>query len=95
MADSITVTVETETGTDEITLPLDVIDLYREEPEETDAMIAADMLVMAFTERAHALAHHSEDEATEVDLEAIESEMLEAFEDRFGVSYAEATGHSH
>jgi hypothetical protein len=92
--DSITVTVDTESGTDEITLPLDIVDLYREEPSENDAMIVADMVVMAFTERAHALAHHGEGEA-DVDMEAIEEEMLDAFEDRFGVTYAEATGHSH
>ena len=92
--DSITVTVDTESGSDEITLPLDIVDLYREEPSENDAMIVADMVVMAFTERAHALAHHGEGE-TEVDMDAIEDEMLGAFEDRFGVTYAEATGHSH
>ncbi|MFB6109681.1 MAG: hypothetical protein ABEJ60_02250 [Halodesulfurarchaeum sp.] len=94
MTDSISVTVDTETGTDEITLPLDIVDLYREDPEETDATIVADMLVMAFAERAHALAHHDEGEQ-EVDMEAIEAEMLSAFEDRFDMTYAEATGHSH
>lgn len=94
MADTIRVTVETETDGDELELPEAILDLYREDPEESDAQIAGDMLVMAFTERAHALAHHSEGEDSE-EIEAIEAEMMELFEARFGVSYAEATGHSH
>jgi hypothetical protein len=94
MADTIRVAVETETDGDELELPESLVDLYREDPEETDAQIAADMLVMAFSERAHALAHHGEGEGLE-NIEAIEGEMLDLFEDRFGVTYAEATGHSH
>ena len=94
MADHVTVTVETDDDADELTLPAEILELYREEPSETDAQIAADMVVMAFTERAHALAHHGEGEDLE-DIEAIESEMLDAFEERFGLTYAEATGHSH
>jgi len=94
MAERTTVTVETDDDADELELPAEILELYREEPGETDAQIASDMLVMAFAERAHALAHHSEDEGLG-DIEAVEAEMMDAFEDRFGVSYAEATGHSH
>jgi hypothetical protein len=49
---------------------------------------------MSFADRAHALAHHAEGEADE-ELEAIEEAMLDRFEERFGMTYAEATGHSH
>ncbi|MFP4530650.1 MAG: hypothetical protein ACLFNC_05085 [Halodesulfurarchaeum sp.] len=94
MADTIRVAVETETDGDELELPEAILELYREEPDETDAQIAGDMLVMAFTERAHALAHHTEGEDS-AEIEAIEADMMEVFEERFGVSYAEATGHSH
>ena len=94
MADTIRVAVETDTDGDELELPEALLDLYREDPDETDAQIAADMLVMAFSERAHALAHHGEGEDMG-DIEAIESDMLDLFEDRFGVTYGEATGHSH
>jgi hypothetical protein len=95
MADRTTVTVETETNTEALELPTELVELYREEPGETDAQIAADMLVMAFAERAHALAHHSEEEEGLGDIEAIEGEMMAVFEDRFGMTYGEATGHSH
>lgn len=94
MADTTQVTVETDAATDEIELPAEILELYREDQDETDAQIAADMLVMAFTERAHALAHHGEGEEM-AEIEDIESEMMDAFEARFGVTYAEATGHSH
>lgn len=94
MVDTIQVSLETETDADELELPTEILELYRESPEETDAQIASDMLVMAFTERAHALAHHGEGEDM-AEIQSIESDMMELFEDRFGVSYAEATGHSH
>lgn len=94
MADSLTVTLGVGSDTQEIELPADIIDLYREEADETDAKIVGDMLVMAFAERAHAIAHHGEggDEET---IQAIEDDMMALFEDRFGMTYAEATGHSH
>ncbi len=94
MADTIPVTVETDQAANELELPAEILELYREDADETNAQIAGDMLVMAFTERAHALAHHSEGEDMG-EIADIESDMLEVFEDRFGVSYAEATGHSH
>lgn len=94
MATNVSVTVETDENADELEIPAKILELYREDPEESDAQIAGDMLVMAFTERAHALAHHGDGEEIE-DIEAVESEMLDAFEDRFGLTYAEATGHSH
>ncbi len=94
MADSLIVTVDVGAETEEIELPADLVDLYREEADESDAKVVADMLVMAFSERAHAIAHHGEggDEET---IEAIEDDMMELFEERFGMTYAEATGHSH
>lgn len=94
MTDATTVTVETESDTDEIELPAALVDLFREEPGETDAQIAADMLVMAFSERAHAIAHHGEG-GDQAEIQEMESEMMDLFEERFGLSYGEATGHSH
>jgi len=93
-ADSLSVTVEIDDESDEIELPAGLVDLYREEPDETEAEIVADMLVMAFSERAHAIAHHGEGGDREA-IEALESEMMDLFEERFGMTYGEATGHSH
>ena len=64
------------------------------EPGDSPADVVADVLVMSFAGRAHALLHHAEGEPTD-DLQAAEAEMMDRFEERFGVTYAEATGHSH
>ena len=91
--DDLTVTIETGDGTDEIDLPAGLIDRLTEEGE-TRADVVGSIALMAFTGRAHALLHHTETEADE-QLEEIEAVMQERFEDRFGMTYAEATGHSH
>jgi hypothetical protein len=90
--DRLSVSIDIDGDTDEIELPAELIDLFREEPNESDVEIVGDMTVMAFAERAHAIAHHGEggDE-----VEAIESDTMDVFEERFGMTYGEATGHSH
>ncbi|MFW5938584.1 MAG: DUF7545 family protein [Halanaeroarchaeum sp.] len=91
--DRLTVSLDIDGDTDEIELPADLVDLFREQPAETDVEIVGDMTVMAFAERAHAIVHHGQGE--DEDLEAIESEAMDVFEERFGMTYGEATGHSH
>jgi hypothetical protein len=90
--DRLSVSIDIDGDTDEIELPAELIDLFREEPNESDVEIVGDMTVMAFAERAHAIVHHGEggDE-----VEAIESDTMDVFEERFGMTYGEATGHSH
>jgi len=88
-----TVTIETGGETDEIEIPGGLIDRLKEEGE-TRADVVGSITLMAFTGRAHALLHHTEEEADE-EMEEIEDVMQERFEDRFGLTYAEATGHSH
>lgn len=90
--DRLTVSLDIDGDTDEIELPAELIDMFREEPTEADVEIVGDMAVMAFAERAHAIAHHGEGGE---EVEAIESETMDVFEDRFGMTYGEATGHSH
>ncbi|MFB6267825.1 MAG: hypothetical protein ABEI31_09220 [Halodesulfurarchaeum sp.] len=92
--ETLTVSLEVNGQADDIELPAALVDLYREEESETDAEIIADMLVMSFAERAHAIVHHGEGGDDE-HLQAIESAMMELFEERFEMTYEEATGHSH
>jgi hypothetical protein len=96
MADTedLTFTVTDPTGEEsEVTLPATLVDAFAE-AEDTRAQVAGDVLQMAFTERAHALVHHGEGEVGE-DLAAAEERALELFEERFGMTYGEATGHQH
>ncbi len=96
MADTETVTfsVEGPDGeTDEIELPAGLVDLFAEEGD-TRAEIVADVGLMAFVQRAHSVVHHSEGQAGE-ELQALEEAALDLFEERFGMTFGEATGHQH
>ncbi|GAA0643744.1 DUF7545 family protein [Salarchaeum japonicum] len=92
--DSVSFTIEGPDGSDDVELPAGLIDLLSEEEDESSAQVVGDIAVMAFTSRAHAIAHHSDGEPSD-EIQSLESEMLDAFEDRFGMTYGEATGHQH
>jgi hypothetical protein len=91
--EDVTVTVETDSEDDTIEIPAGLIDRLREEGE-TRADVVGSITLMALTGRAHALLHHVEEESGE-ELQDIEDVMQGRFEDRFGMTYAEATGHEH
>ena len=94
MADELTFDVEADDGSaDAFAVPGTLVDRLAE-GDETPAEVAADVAVMAFAGQAHALVHHAPGEVDD-DLAAAEAAMLDAFEARFGVSYAEVTGHAH
>jgi hypothetical protein len=93
--------VETETYTiegpdgdvEEISLPSGLVDVFAEQGEEpTD--VVGDIVVQAFAQQAHVVVHHSEEDAP-ADLAELNEEMERLFEERFGVSLADAMGHSH
>lgn len=89
-----TFTIEAPDGeTDELTLPTGLVDLLRDEGE-TQTKVIGDMATLSMTQQAHALVHHSHGEVDEA-VESYEAAALELFEERFGMTYGEATGHSH
>lgn len=90
----VTFTIDGPDGSDDIDLPEGILELLAEDDDESRAQVVGDIAVMAFASRAHAIAHHSEGEPSE-EVAGIEQEMLDAFEERFGTTYAEATGHQH
>lgn len=92
--DAVTFEIDASDGTsDSVDVPTTLIDRLSE-GDEPAATVVADVTLMAFAGRAHALVHHGHGE-TDAELEAAEQTILDDFEARFGVSYAEATGHSH
>lgn len=94
MVDTETYTIEGPEGdVDEVELPAGLVDVLAEQGEEPTAVVG-DVTLMAFVQRAHAIVHHSEGEVPE-DLREMDEAAQELFEERFGVSFAEATGHSH
>lgn len=91
--DNLTVSLEVGDDTDSVELPPELVDLFREDSAETDAEIVGDMVLMSFAERVHAIVHHGQGDDPELD--EIESKTMDLFEERFGMTYGEATGHSH
>ncbi|MEF8757702.1 MAG: hypothetical protein V5A33_05660 [Halobacteriales archaeon] len=89
-----TVRIESEDGaTDELTLPRELIDMV-DEGGQTDAEVVADVAMLSFASRVHHLVAHSEGEPDE-EMQAIEAETMDRFEERFGMTFGEATGHDH
>ena len=78
--------------TDEVTVPTGLVDLVAE-GNQTDAETIGDLVLLSVASRAHHIVHHGE-EADE-ELEAQEAKAMDLFEERFGVTFGEATGHQH
>ena len=94
MADeTVTFRVEGETADDEVTIPTEMLDMLRED-DEPDAEIVGDLALFSCAQRIHATVHHAEGGDTER-YQDVEAATMELFEERFGASYAELTGHQH
>lgn len=93
MVDTVTVQLETDEASDELTVPAPLIQLLREGNEETPEVVG-DIAMLGFTQQAHGAVHHSHGEVDER-IEEAEALAAELFEERFGQSFAEMTGHDH
>ena len=94
MADeTVTLSIEGDAETDEVTLPAGMLDLLRE-AEESDAEVVGDLALFSCAQRIHATVHHAEGGDTER-YRAIEERTMALFEERFGATYGELTGHDH
>ena len=80
-------------GSDEVNLPEGLVDMLAEQGEEPSQIIT-DVVLQAFAQQAHAIAHHSEGEPPQ-DVVDINRKAEELFEERFGRSLSDAMGHSH
>ena len=89
------VTVEIAVGDDDenIAIPTGVLEALTQD-ELTLPEIIGDLIIVSCTQRLHGMVAHGAAEPDE-DLVELEAEMREVFEDRFGASFAELTGHSH
>ena len=94
MADeTLTLRIESGADADDLEVPAALVDMLAE-GDETPPEVVGDVALFGLAQRAHAAVHHAEDEPEEALVEA-ESEAMDLFEDRFGMTYGEATGHSH
>ena len=88
-----TVRIETDDSSDELEVPVRVLELLSEEGEEP-AGVVGDLVMLGVAQQAHGIVHHAQGEVDD-DLQAAEKRTMELFEERFGQSYAEVTGHNH
>jgi hypothetical protein len=92
--DAVTVTLDAEDGSDELRVPQGLLDVLAEEQDESAAEIVGDIAMLGLAQQIHARVAHGQEEPSEA-LEAVEEATLEQFEERFGRSFAEMTGHDH
>ncbi|AFZ73919.1 DUF7545 family protein [Natronobacterium gregoryi] len=90
--ETVTVSIDADDSTDEVTLPAGLMDLVAE-GDQTAAETVGDVTLLSFASRAHHVVHHGD--GADEDLEAQEERIMELFEERFGVTFGEATGHQH
>ncbi|WEL17228.1 Uncharacterized protein SVXHr_1054 [Halorhabdus sp. SVX81] len=88
-----TVTLETDDATDEMELPVELIDSLTEGDESTPTVVA-DIAMFGFAQRMHSAVHHSQGEPDE-QLEAVEAATMDRFEERFDTRYEDLIEHSH
>lgn len=94
MTETRTVTITDDAGTEErIELPAELVDLIVP-PELEMAEGIGDLIVFSCAQRIHAVRHHSEEEH-EADLDDVETAIMDQFEDRFGATFGDVTGHQH
>lgn len=94
MVDTETYTIEGPSGdTDELELPVGLVDTLAEQGEAPTTVVA-EIALLSFVQRSHAIVHHAEGDVP-ADLVEINETAEELFEERFGMTFGEATGHDH
>lgn len=94
-SDGVVITIESPDGNDEVSLPEPLLEILSEN-DESSAEVVGDIVILSCAQRIHAIAHHGANELEMSDeLASVEDEMMDLFEERFDVTFAEATGHDH
>lgn len=93
MAEPTTVEIRIDDDHEELLLPEGVFDAFGTDGQPP-AEAVGDLLVVSCTQRLHGVVAHSAEEPSK-ELQRLESAMRERFEERFGASFGEVTGHSH
>ena len=91
--ETVTVTLETDDASEEIEVSATLVDMLAEEDEAAPAVVG-DLAVLGLAQQAHGVVHHGQGEVSD-ELADAEELTMELFEERFGQTYGEVTGHSH
>ncbi len=93
MVETTTYTIASEDGEETLTVPSDLLDLLGEDDQDPETVLG-DIAMLSLANRVHHLVHHHEGEADD-HVADVEAETMDRFEERFGVTFEEATGHDH
>ncbi|MEF8822194.1 MAG: hypothetical protein V5A52_07940 [Halovenus sp.] len=93
MAETVTVTLESDDKHDELELPVAAVDLL-DENDEGAPTVVGDLAILGVAQQLHGAIHHAEGEVGP-EIEEAEQKTMDVFEERFGRSFAEMTGHDH
>lgn len=91
--ETVTIRIDGPDGEDEVRLPADLLEMLAE-GDESGAEVVGDLALMSCAQRIHATTQHSEGEVDPA-LQAAEETTMDLFEERFGMTFGEATGHQH
>ena len=93
-SDTVTLTIEADDGTvDELTVPESLLAMLRED-EESAPEIVGDIAMFGLAQRIHGAIHHAQGDVSP-EIEDAEAITMELFEERFGATFGELTGHDH
>jgi hypothetical protein len=91
--DTLTLTIESADDSETLAVPEGVAAVLGEAGQSTPEVVA-DVALIGIAQRVHSVVHHGQEEAG-ADAEAVEDTTMALFEERFGMTFGEATGHSH
>jgi hypothetical protein len=91
--ETVTLTVAADGVEEALTVPRGLFELIGEDGE-TPPEAVANLSMLSLANRVHHLVHHHDGEV-DPEVSAIEAATLELFEERFGMTFGEATGHQH
>ncbi|QGA82815.1 hypothetical protein [Halomicrobium sp. LC1Hm] len=91
--DTVTVTLEAGEERDELTVPTALVDMLRE-GDESDPEVVGDIAMFGMAQRIHGAVHHGQGEP-DAEIASVNETAMELFEERFGATFSELTGHDH
>jgi hypothetical protein len=91
--ETVTVRLETDGASDELDVSQTLVEMLREGDEDVPDVVG-DLAMLGLAQQAHGAIHHSHGEVSD-ELKQAEQVTMDLFEERFGQTYAEMTGHDH